>query len=153
MIRIDFSGDAFRRELRRLGPAIVAGARRGVLAAAERYTEDIHDWIKAGRAFTPSTGHLQQSIGWRPEGRDSAVVFAQAEYAPYIEFGTRGPYVIRPKERRLLKTPVSGEGYIVRREVVHPGIAARPFFFADFEGRKRRALQAFSKAILEAIER
>lgn len=151
MIRIDFAGDGFLRELRRLGPAVVAGARRGVLAAAERYTEDIHDWIEAGRSFTPRTGHLQQSIGWRPEGRDGAVVFAQAEYAPYIESGTRGPYVIRPKERKALKIPVPGEGYIVRRKVVHPGIKPRPFFFADFEARKRRALQAFKKAILEAL--
>jgi len=152
MIKIDCNAEEVLKELRRLGPSVVKAVRRGVLSAAERYTEDIHNWIDQGKSFTPRTGELQQSIDWRHEGKAEAVVFAQAEYAPYIEFGTRGPYVIRPKERKALKIPVEDRGYILRKKVVHPGISAKPFFFADFENRKKRALEAFKKAILEALK-
>jgi len=154
VIKIDCNAEEILKEFRHMGAAVVKSARRGVLAAAERYTLDIHDWIDEGKSFTPRHGEggLQGKIGWRPAGRDSAVVFCQAEYAPYIEFGTRGPYVIRPKERKALKIPVEDRGYILRKKVVHPGIRPRPFFFADFENRKRRALEAFKQVILEAIE-
>ncbi|WP_197485081.1 hypothetical protein, partial [Methylomonas koyamae] len=78
----------------------------------------------------------------------SATVYANKEYAPYVEFGTE-PHVIEPKPgRKGLKIPTggvsspvgpqrAGGGYIVRRRVNHPGSDPYPFFFADFAERQR----------------
>lgn len=110
-------------------------------AAAETYTEETLDWIRIGKSFTTRTGQLEQSIGWRPEG-DGAVVYANAEYALYIEEGTKGPYPIRPKHRKALRIPVPGGGYLFRKLVMHPGIKAKPFFFADFDAREQKMQDA-----------
>ncbi len=123
-------------------------------AAAESYVDDIHDHIDAGKAFTTRLGQLQQSINWRPRG-DGAEVFANADYAPFVEFGTR-PHLIEPKPGRGgLKIPVSGgQGYIIRRSVNHPGSRPHPFFFADRDNRmahmQERALSVLA-AKLESI--
>jgi len=124
---------------------------RAVKAAAERYTEMIHDWIDQGRAFTPRTGILQGSISWRPDGEDKAVVFAEAEYAPFVEFGTK-PHRIKAKYRRALKIPVEGpEGFLFRKAAQHPGSRPYPFFFVDQAHREREATEAAREAILEYI--
>jgi hypothetical protein len=111
-------------------------AQKVVNAAAESFTDDVHDYIDSGQAFTPREGHLQQSINWRPGGNGSAEVYAQADYASYVEEGTR-PHVILPREGRLaLKIPVlGGGGYVLRRAVNHPGSRPHPFFFADQAAR------------------
>lgn len=126
-----------------------------VNAAAESFVDDTLDWIKAGKGFTPRTGQLEQSINWRPAGNGIAEVFAQAEYAPYVEYGT-SPHVIEPKPGRGgLKIPVSGGGgYIIRRKVNHPGSKPHPFFFADLDNRKQhmqeRALSVLAARIAQA---
>lgn len=115
-------------------------------AAAESYTDEILDWIEGGYAFTTRNGQLEQSIGWRPVD-NGAEVYANAEYAGYVEFGTR-PHVIRPKPGRGgLKIPIPGLGYIIRREVHHPGSKPHPFFFTDENHRK----DAMQKSVLLAI--
>jgi len=109
-------------------------------AAAESYVDDTLDWIQSGQAFEGRTGQLEQSINWRPARGGVAEVFAQAEYANYVEFGTR-PHVIEPKPgRKGLKIPIStGGGFIIRRRVKHPGSKAHPFFFAAQDNRDQPA--------------
>ena len=51
MIKIDCNAEEVLKELRRLGPSVVKAVRRGVLSAAEKYTEDIHNWIDEGKAL------------------------------------------------------------------------------------------------------
>lgn len=124
-------------------------------AAAESFVDDTLDWIKAGKGFTPHTGQLEQSINWLPVGNGSAEVFAQAEYAGFVEYGTE-PHVIAPKAgRQGLKIPVTGGGgYIIRRAVNHPGSKPHPFFFADLDNRKQhmqeRALSVLAARIMES---
>jgi len=132
------------------GEVLRRAIRKAVKAAAERYTEMIHDYIDAGKAFKPRTGILQQSIGWRAEGDDKAVVFANAEYAPYVEYGTR-PHPIRAKKRRALKIPLEGGEVLFRKAVRHPGSRPYPFFFAEQARREREANEAAREAILEYI--
>lgn len=105
-------------------------------AAAESYVDDVHDWIEAGKGFTPHTGQLQQSVGWISLIGGGAEVFAQADYAQYVEEGT-GAHVIRPKDRKALRFPVGG-GFGYARFVNHPGSKPHPFFFADLDNRKDR---------------
>ena len=121
--------------------------QRVVNAAAEAYVDAIHDWIGSGHSFTPgpredvngrprsSDGGLQQAINWRPAGNGTAEVYANKDYAWWIEAGTR-PHIIRPKNGKGLKIPVAGtDGYIVRRVVHHPGTRPLPFFFNDRRNR------------------
>jgi hypothetical protein len=125
--------------------AVEKSLRRAIMIAAETYVKDIHDWIDSGRAFTPRTGNLQRSITWYMSTENSARIIAQADYAKYVEFGTR-PHVILPKRRKALKIPTP-EGYIFRKRVSHPGSKPYPFFFANLQERARRVAVEFMKAL------
>jgi Bacteriophage HK97-gp10, putative tail-component len=122
---------------------------RAVFAMAESYVDDTLDYIQQGRAFQPRLGQLGQSIGWRPTSNNEAEVYANAQYARYVEEGTgihagHQPWIIRPKDgRKALKIPVAG-GYILRRAVHHDGSRAFPFFYAD---RARREQNMVNRAI------
>ncbi len=120
-------------------------------AMAESYVTDIHDWIDAGRGFTTRSGQLAQSIGWRGNGDDSATVYADADYARPVEFGSR-PHVIRPNSGRDgLRRPVSGGGgYVVGGECQHPGSRAFPYFFADSAARSEH-MQNAARSVLARI--
>ncbi|MDO8940901.1 MAG: hypothetical protein Q7U98_17235 [Methylicorpusculum sp.] len=123
--------------------------RRVVNAAAESYVDDLHDWIDAGQGFTPRTGILQQSINWRPLG-NGAEIYANAEYAGWVEEGTAA-HVIRPKDRKALRFPVSGgAGFGFAKEINHPGSKAHPFFFADVANREER-MQARALSVLARV--
>ncbi len=115
------------------------------MIAAETYTKEIHDWIDTGRAFTPRTGNLQRSITWYMSTENSARIIAQADYAKYVEFGTK-PHAILPKRRRALKIP-KPEGYIFRKKVIHPGSKPYPFFFANLQDRAKKVAVEFMKAL------
>jgi len=119
--------------------------RRAVMIAAETYVRDIHDWIDAGRAFKPHTGNLQRSITWYMATENSARIIAQADYAKFVEFGTK-PHVILPKHRKALKIPTL-EGYIFRKKVNHPGSKPYPFFFANLQDRARKVAVEFMKGL------
>ncbi len=119
--------------------------RRAIMIAAETYVRDIHDWIDSGRAFKPRTGNLQRSITWYMSTENSARIIAQADYAKYVEFGTK-PHIILPKRRKALKI-LTPEGYIFRKKVSHPGSKPYPFFFANLQGRARKVAVEFMKAL------
>jgi len=125
--------------------AVEKSLRRAAMIAAEAYTKDIHDWIDSGRAFTPRTGNLQRSITWYMSTENSARIIAQADYAKYVEFGTK-PHAILPKRRKALKIPTA-EGYIFRKRVSHPGSKPYPFFFANLQNRAKRVALEFMKAL------
>lgn len=135
---------------------------------AESYNDDIHDWIDAGRGFTPRSpgGSLEQAINWRPIGNGTAVVSIldqprikrdpetgreqlvnPHQYGMYVEKGTR-PHQIGPKpDRKGVKMNVPGIGYIVRREFMHPGSRPHPYFFADQTARTS-TMQAKALSVL-----
>jgi len=134
--------------------------RAGILAAkraAEQYADDIHDWIRAGKSYTPrppvaGDKTIEQGLGWKAQG-EGAVVFSQTwPRALYIEFGTRA-HLIRPKPGRkaLRWFPGGTGGAMIRREVHHPGTTAQPFFFADLPARQGRMLDAAREAVAEVL--
>lgn len=143
-----------------LAPSVLAAlrspqtVRRIVLAAAESYNDDIHDWIDGGNSFNPTNGQLQQSINWRPSG-EGAEVYANADYARYVEQGTgefagHSRWVIAPKAgRQALKIPSSTGGYFFRRSVIHPGSRPFPFFIADAGNRQNNMISA-GRSVLAA---
>jgi phage gpG-like protein len=128
-------------------PSVV---RRVVYAMAQQYHADILNYVYAGRAYRQRTGQLTQSIGWHGNNDTSATVYANAEYAPFIEFGTQ-PHSIVPVNRKMLRFPVVGGGMAFARRVNHPGSRAYPFFYTD-QATRRENMQARAIEILnEAI--
>jgi hypothetical protein len=111
-----------------------------VNAAAESYLDDTLDWIKAGRAFTKREGQLEQSIGVRYLSGGVAEVYANAEYAACVEYGTR-PHVINAKNGKALKIPSAG-GFVFRRSVSHPGSRPFPYFYTDSDNRMQHMKEA-----------
>jgi len=124
-------------------------AQRVVNAMAERYVDEVHDFIDARRGFTPRTGQLQQSINWHPNGGGAATVYANADYAGFVENGTEA-HVIRPRDRQALRFPGGGGGFAFARVVNHPGSKAHPFFFADRDARAGN-MQAAGLSVLARI--
>lgn len=83
------------------------------------------------KAYAPvKTGRLRDSIAVRffNDGMTSEV-YTDVPYAVFQEFGTRGPYKIRPKKAKFLRFEVGGK-VVFAKEVTHPGIPP-----ADFMGR------------------
>ena len=71
------------------------------------------------------TGELSRSIGYRIDG-DQIIIEATAPHAPFVEYGTAGPYIIRAKNAKALRFQVGGST-LFRKSVMHPGNKARPF--------------------------
>lgn len=84
------------------------------------------------------TGNLGRSIQIGYVTRNSAQVKATANYAGYVEFGTR-PHIIRPRNAKALRfAPGAGSrlsgtprrnahNIIFAKKVRHPGTRPRPF--------------------------
>ena len=123
---------------------------KGVVRAAERYTQEIDKYIDAGKSFTPRTGFLQNSIGWRLLGKYQAKVFANAKYASFIEYGTHA-HKIKPKRRKALRWEEEGQ-YFFAKSVWHPGSKEYPFFYADFDNRKKAVAREFIETIEEFLD-
>jgi phage gpG-like protein len=118
--------------------------------AAETFVESTHDWIDGGHAFTPRTGHLEQSITWRPDGEGQAVVSANMAYAGYVEQGTK-PHKIKPKPgRKALKIP-TGSGYTLVGGVNHPGSKPHPYLYADEANRMNQMTDACTAELAKMI--
>lgn len=93
--------------MRRLGPRIVANAKRRV---------------------NVRSGALKRSIGHSVSRRGPLVrllVFARARHARFVHDGTR-PHVIRPRNARALRFEVGGRIVFAQR-VNHPGYKGNPF--------------------------
>jgi hypothetical protein len=122
----------------------LAGATLGVIG--DSYVNQTVERIKRKELFKSRTGNLIQSIMAVPESETRVVIYGAGknnflQYGRFLEFGTKGPYTIRPKERKALKIPTS-KGFIFRRKVLHPGIRARHYFFGDYEQKMKTAVEA-----------
>jgi hypothetical protein len=109
------------------------------------FVEETVKNIERKRLFKSRTGNLIQSIMAVPESDTRVVIFGAGkdnplEYGKYLEFGTKGPYTIRPKKRKSLKMPTS-KGFIFRKRVLHPGIRPRHYFFGDYEQKMKTAFE------------
>lgn len=97
------------------------------------------DAVKAAKDLVPrKTGNLSRSISRGSLTPTFAIVKATANYAGYVELGTR-PHEIRPNRakvlawasspsgRRLSGTPRRGAAMTFARLVHHPGTKPQPF--------------------------
>jgi hypothetical protein len=152
---IDLKVDLSPALSRLIGQPAALVRRAGSLAAkraAEDYSDAIHDWVGAGRAYKVDKNTTLQATGWHPQG-DGAVVYSNGPHAAYLEFDTK-PHLIRPKPgRKALRFFMGGPGggQLIRRSVQHPGTKAQPFFFADQANRQAGMLAAAREAVAEVL--
>lgn len=77
------------------------------------------------------TGNLRRSIHLGRVTARSAETIAGANYAGYVEFGTK-PHEIRARNKRALRWKVPG-GYRFATRVRHPGTRKQPFMVPGAE--------------------
>lgn len=84
---------------------------------------------RGGDVPLQDTGHLRQTLTAEPkidEAAGTAAVGTDLPYAQYHEEG-RGPFVITPKNAKVLAARLRSGGFIVYgKRVNHPGIPKRP---------------------------
>jgi hypothetical protein len=99
---------------------------------------------EAKRIVPRKTGTLGRSIHVGAITPTTALITASANYAAYVEFGTR-PHEITPKARKALRfaassggarlsgTPRSGADVVFAKRVHHPGTKPQPFLLKGAE--------------------
>ena len=78
------------------------------------------------------TGNLRRSIHVGRVSDRSAETIASAQYAAFVEFGTR-PHEIRPRVKRVLRWKDKGGTVRYARRVRHPGTKAQPYMLPGAE--------------------
>lgn len=134
--------------------AIIKGAKRGLVKAADRIIE------QAILRVPVRQSKLQASIDKKPVVvTPSDISIELGAYSPYaapIEYGSagrgepdapgkkaRGPYPIRSKSGKALRFRGQDGKMIFRKKVMHPGVVPQPFF--------RPAIDAVAPSINEII--
>jgi hypothetical protein len=114
---------------------------------------------EAKRLAPRRTSNLSRSIVVGHVGSDTAQVKATANYAAYVELGTRA-HEIRPRNAKALRfapgrgarltgTPRRGaKNIIFAKKVRHPGTKAHPFMAPAIKAAARAA--GFAAAIIKA---
>ncbi len=97
------------------------------------------------------SGALWQSIRITELTGDHVTVGTDRPYAGFQQFGTKGPYTIRPKTKKALAWPGAAHPM---KSVQHPGLPPRPFFPFSPEGQitdaALRRIQSVARAKLLA---
>jgi len=123
--------------------AYLKGYDRKELSKELAYTA-AHIGRTAKKSVVVDTGNLRQSINYEANGKTISV-YANAKYAPYVEFGTGG--LVEFTDMSELGIPESyamqfkGEG---KREVNLP---ARPFFFSSVRLEYKKLLERIGRKI------
>jgi hypothetical protein len=97
----------------------------------------LHAVAEQKKLVPRKTGNLGRSIGIGRVTATYAETVASAEYAAFVELGTR-PHVIVPRTKKVLRWPATGSATlsgrvasggqaIFARKVNHPGTKAQPF--------------------------
>ena len=87
------------------------------------------DIVKLAKRSAPvDKGSLKQSIGLQKSGK-SITVFANAHYAPYVEFGTGG--MVDLDDMTKLGIPESYAQQFKGKGLRDVNLPARPFFFSS----------------------
>lgn len=90
--------------------------------------------MKRGPGILRESEELYASI--LPSWDDvSSGISSDRLYGLFQQEGTK-PYVIRAKNGQALRLPGLGESGLLRRQVNHPGLPARPFFGVSAEDRQ-----------------
>ena len=129
-------------DIRRYSESKVEGVKRVIAESTVNIQSD------AVSLAPEDTGNLKNSIDFNitKEGLGGEV-FASAEYAPDVEFGTK-PHKIRAKDGGVLAFKKNGK-MVFAKSVNHPGTPAQPFLFPAFEAEMPNYKSALQKELSE----
>lgn len=121
--------DAATVDLRELARDLAHAGGIGIHDAARRIIVEGAERVASQEAvFAPrKTGRLVQSITISYPNSTTAVIGPTVPYSPYVEFGTHGPYEIRPRKPGGVLVFYVGGRKVVVKKVTHPGNKAQPF--------------------------
>lgn len=127
-------------DIRRYSESKVEGIKRVIVESTVNIQDD------AVSLAPEDTGNLKSSIDFNitKEGLGGEV-FASAEYAPDVEFGTQ-PHKIQAKNGGVLAFKKNGKT-VFAKSVNHPGTAAQPFLFPAFEAEMPKYKSALQKEL------
>lgn len=121
-----------------------------VLDIVENAVQEIY--LPAVEDATPKkTGKTANA--WRVVTENNTVYLMNIKFGDivlFLEEGTKGPYIIRPKNGKALKFKI-GDNTIFAKKVEHPGIEARKFVkkVLDDKGLQKR----FNKIVDDGIQK
>lgn len=108
------------------------------------------DIVKLAKRSAPvDKGSLKQSIGLQKSGK-SITVFANAHYAPYVEFGTGG--MVDLNDMKKLGIPESYAQQFKGKGLRDVNLPARPFFFSSARVGFKNLLNRLNGEIKKAIK-
>ena len=108
------------------------------------------DIVKLAKRSAPvDKGSLKQSIGLQKSGK-SITVFANAHYAPYVEFGTGG--MVDLNDMTKLGIPESYAQQFKGKGLRDVNLPARPFFFSSARVGFKNLLNRLNGEIKKAIK-
>ena len=108
------------------------------------------DIVKLAKRSAPiDKGSLKQSIGLQKSGK-SITVFANAHYAPYVEFGTGG--MVDLNDMTKLGIPESYAQQFKGKGLKDVNLPARPFFFSSARVGFKNLLNRLNGEIKKAIK-
>lgn len=108
------------------------------------------DIVKLAKRSAPvDKGSLKQSIGLQKSGK-SITVFANAHYAPYVEFGTGG--MVDLDDMTKLGIPESYAQQFKGKGLRDVNLPARPFFFSSARVGFKNLLNRLNGEIKKAIK-
>ena len=127
-------------DIRRYSESKVEGVKKVIAESTVNIQSD------AVSLAPEDTGNLKNSIDFNitKEGLGGEV-FAGAEYAPDVEFGTR-PHKIQAKNGGVLAFKKNGKT-VFAKSVNHPGTPAQPFLFPAFEAEMPKYKSALQKEL------
>lgn len=123
-------------------PKIAARLEPRISQVVRKVAFDIE--AKAKMLAPVDTGNLKGGIQTTTDGM-SAEVTAHADYAAYVEYGTK-PHKITAKDGGFLRFMVGGQ-WVQVKEVNHPGTAAQPFMTPAAEEMRPVFIAAVTQVI------
>lgn len=152
-----------QQALRRRLAKVPKKVRKAIKAELERSANEL---VREMKALVPvgETGALRDSIGWtwgdapagsmkigtfrsKEYGKISVTIYAGNEdafYAHFVEFGTR--------PHSVAENASVDRGLRQDKGVMHPGAAAKPFFYPVYRANKRRLKGRLTRAINKAMK-
>ena len=122
-------------DLRRIAENLAYASGDGIAKVAANVVRKYAEATRASaQSFAPvRTGTLRDSITVRYESPTHAEVGPEVPYGVYQEFGTKGPYEIKPKNvNGVLVFNIGGKRVFAKR-VTHPGVKAHPYMRPGLE--------------------
>jgi HK97 gp10 family phage protein len=122
-------------DLRRIAEKLAYASGEGINKVAANVVRKYAEATRASaQTFAPiKTGTLRDSITIRYESPTHAEIGPEVPYGVYQEFGTKGPYEIKPKRAGgVLAFQIGGKTVFAKR-VMHPGIKPHPFMRPGLE--------------------